>query len=100
MIMKLDRRQCETAVFDNFGRATLRYSLYKNGIRHKANGQRIQVTKLGSREVGMQLGWDREARKSATTSRAGGYEDGPWKGPRPSLLVAADLYVIDGDSIL
>ena len=20
-----------------------------------------------------------------------GYEDGPWKGPRPSLLVAADL---------
>ena len=21
-----------------------------------------------------------------------GYEDGPWKGPRPSLLVAADFY--------
>jgi len=28
--------------------------------------------------------------KSATISRAG-HEDGPWKGPGPPLLVAADL---------
>jgi hypothetical protein len=30
-------------------------------------------------------------RKSATTSW--GYEDGPWKGPGPPLLVAADFLI-------
>ena len=29
--------------------------------------------------------------KSATTSIARGYEDGPWKGPGLPLLVAADF---------
>jgi len=29
--------------------------------------------------------------QSATTSRAGGMEDGPWKGQGPPLLVAADF---------
>jgi hypothetical protein len=29
-------------------------------------------------------------KKSATT-RSWGYEDGPWKGPGPPLLVAADF---------
>ena len=26
-----------------------------------------------------------------------GYEDGPWKGPGPPLLVAADLIIVQGD---
>jgi len=39
--------------------------------------------------------------ESATTSW--GYEDGPWKGPGPPLLVAADFYnclvVTDSDAV-
>ena len=30
--------------------------------------------------------------KLVTTCRDGGYEDGPWKGLGPPLLMAADFY--------
>jgi len=34
---------------------------------------------------------ERRIKQISDHQQSWGYEDGPWKGPRPSLLVAADF---------
>jgi hypothetical protein len=51
----------------------------------KKDGEREGTLRLGEGETG------RLRNEISDHQESCGYEDGPWKGPAPSLLVAADF---------